>query len=814
MIRRHSLGFTRVIRAIQAVSLILFWFSIQPTFAQGPMNISGSAAPSAGVSVESPDGAAGLECHPVSGVPVAWRITVTDSGGAAIAGAHVRLQCGAETISGETGAGGKFLPMVRPGTWQLTVNAAGFALEERLVTVDAGGDGSQVALRVGSASETVRVSADQQFVVNVAETGTKMQLPLAETPQAITVVNRDLLDSQDAVKLDDALKNVAGVIAGGYYDGWDYYRIRGFDASFNTYIDGLRGGNGVMEETWGLESVEVLKGPSSALYGQSVLGGLVNITTRKPVPTPFAHAQLTAGSYNFVDPAVDFGGPLNSSHTVYGRLAALYHSADTFVDYTYRHRYYLAPSLTWRPTSATALTLIGRIQRDNARQGMPLPAIGTVLPNINGDIPISRYDGELEANANKMSQANQQFGYQLEHQIGEHFALRQNARFAWYQQDWNRIYYPAYLDSDERTLYRYPLNWHGPWQNHEVDTHVEGRGTVWGMEHAALLGFDFYRNPSTSMGWIGGNEPLDLFHPVYGANPIQTLQLYTSSESVTQYAGVYLQDHIRLPRKVTITGGSRLDVAKNETKGAPNQNGRGWTPRLGVTWQVAPTTTLYTSFSKSYLPQSGLVFDGSTSGTYLAPERGQQWEGGAKNAFWNGRALASVAVFQLNRKNVSTSDPGHPNFYLQTGEQRSRGVELEATLHPLTGWNLTTAYSYANAEVVHDTLLKAGTPTLNAPKNLFNVWTTYEVPRGFARGFGFGVGGRHYTDQSGDLANSFQLPGYGVVDGSLTYVRGHSKWQVNAFNLGDTRYASGSYNNVYVKPGEPRTVRGTVSWNF
>lgn len=760
------------------------------------------------------------ECQVDAGSPVRWQIAVTDGSGAVVRGARVRLRCRGQAVSGETGADGQFTSPVPPGLWKLTVEAAGFSDHEQWVPVAADSGNMVIALHVGSASDTIRVSADTPFVANSTDSGMKMQMPLMETPQAISVVNREILDSEGAVKLDDALKNVAGVIAGGYYDGWDYYRIRGFDASFNTYIDGLRGGNGVMEETWGLESVEVLKGPSSALYGQSVLGGLVNIVTRKPVPATFAHVQLTAGSFNFLDPAIDIGGVLNASHTVYGRLAALYHSADTFVDYTYRHRYYFAPSLTWRPSGTTALTLTGRIQRDNSRQGMPLPALGTVLPNVNGVIPISRYDGELEDNANKMSQANQQFGYQFTHAAGEHLSLHQNARFAWYQQDWNRIYYPSYLGTDERTLYRYPLNWHGPWQAHEVDSNLEGRGSFWGVEHAALLGFDFYRSPSSSLGYSidfsdpSQYEPLDLFHPVYGANPVRSLSLYTQSHTVTQYAGLYLQDHLRLPYRVTLTGGGRLDWAKNESQGSPNQNGRGWTPRLGITWQAIPSTVFYASFSKSYLPQSGQVYNGTATGAYLAPERGQQWEAGVKNAFWGGHGTASVALFQLNRNNVSTSDPSHPNFYLLTGEQRSRGVEFEATVHPLTGWNLTTAYSYVNAEVLHDTTLAAGTPTINSPRNLLNVWTTYEVPRGPAKGLGFGVGGRHYTDQSGDLADTFQLPGYGVVDASATYTRGRSHWQMNAENVGNTRYASGSYNDVYVKPGDPRTLRGTVSWNF
>jgi iron complex outermembrane receptor protein len=719
---------------------------------------------------------------------------VTDPTGAAVAQAHLTLSCGSFSVSAMTDASGAYSLAAPVGRYQLLIDATNFSDLTQGVTLTKATSGTVVnpVLQLGQLKSVVTVTAGNEFATAVSSGGTKTELPLNEVPQAITIVNRDLMNSQDVVKLDDALRNVAGVMPGGYYDGWDYYRIRGFDASFNTYIDGLRGGNGMMEETWGLESVEVLKGPSSALYGQSVLGGLINIVTRKPVPDSFAHVQVTAGSFNFIDPAIDIGGSLNSSRTIYARLAALYHSADTFVDHTYRHRYYFDPSLTWRPNSATSLTFIGRAQRDNGRQGMPLPAAGTVLPNPNGVLPISTYIGELEAHANQLAQANQQIGYQFRQSLGEHLSLHQDARFAWYQQDWNRIYYPDYLATDQRTLYRYPLSWHGPWKTDEVDTHLDGHARFLGMEHNALLGLDFYRSPSSARGYIGGDEPLDIYAPVYGANPVQTLSLYTASETVTQYTGIYVQDHIRLPQHVTITGGSRVDFSKNENKGMANQNGTGLTPRLGVTWQFIPSVSIYGSFSKSYMPQSGQVYDGSTSGTYIEPERGQQWEGGAKTSWWRGRAESTLAIFQLDRKNVATTDPAHPNFSLVTGQQRSRGVELEAT----------------------DTTLPEGTPTLNAPKNIFNIWTTYEIPRGVVRGLTFGVGGNHYTDQSGDLADSFQLPGYGLVNASLTYHRGHAQWQVNANNIANKRYYSGSYNDVYVKPGEPRVVRGTMSWNF
>jgi iron complex outermembrane recepter protein len=808
----HFLKFNHfsVFRLCLSALSIFFSATALPAWSEGEKVIGVDAA------------AAEMQCSFSNGSPHKVFGSVTDQSGATIPRAQLTLSCGSFQTSVTADAVGNFSFMVPSGSYHLQVQALNFANLSQEIRVDTNSDVTPISLKleIGQVNHSVTVTAGSEYAVTETRSGTKTDLSLNEVPQAITIVNRQIMDAQNVVKLDDALKNVAGVMPGGYYDGWDYYRIRGFDASFNTFIDGLRGGNGMMEETWGLESVEVLKGPSSALYGQSVLGGLVNIVTRKPVPDRFAHVQLTAGSFNFIDPAIDIGGSLNSSRSVYGRLAALYHSADSYVDYAYRHRYYFAPSLTWKPANSTSLTLIGRIQRDNGRNGMPLPALGTALPNINGPLSIHTYDGELEANANKLAEANQQFGLQFHHTINEFLTFSENARFAWYQQDWNRVYYPSFLGEDQRTLYRYPLSWHGPWQNDQADTSLEAHGSFWKMQHDALMGVDFYRNPSSARGYsidfsdMSQYEPMDLYHPVYGANPIQQLQLYTTSNTVTQFTGIYLQDHIRLPQHLTVTAGGRIDLAKNESKGSPNQNSTGMTPRIGVTWQAIQSTTLYASFSRSFMPQSGLIFDGSVSGAFIAPERGKQWEGGVKSSFFAGRLLATAALFQLDRGNVATTDPVHPNFNLVTGQQRSRGVELEATLHPLPGWNLTSAYSYINAVVTHDTSLPSGTPTINAPKNIFNLWSTYDLQRGFARGLSFGIGGRHYTDQSGDLANSFELPGYGIVDASVTYRRGPTQWQINANNLASKRYWAGSYSDVYVKPGEPRVIRGTVSWNF
>lgn len=779
-------------------------------FAETPALPTQGAAFSGQAEAMSCTTGAGLPNNTLTGV-------VQDGTGAAIAHAQLVLSCGSFRATATSSEKGVYSFSAPAGPYHLEVKAKGFGTLEEDVTLLNQSSGTELnpVLHVGRVTNHVTVRAGNLYTTEVSSAGTKMEIPLNQVPQVISVVNRELMNSQGVVKLDDALRNVAGVMPGGYYSGWDYYRIRGFDSSFNTYIDGLRGGNGMMEETWGLQSIDVIQGPSSTLYGAAPVGGIVNLVTRKPIPQNFTHAQVVGGSYGFLDEAVDAGRVLNPSHTLYARFDGIYHMERSYVDYVYRHRYYLAPSLTWKPSDATSLTVMGHFQRDNGRAAMPLPAVGTVLPNPNGKIPIHTYIGELGSNANKLAQTNRQFAYQFSQRLNQHFTLRQNARFDWYNQHWNRLYYPLSLDANDRTLNRYPLSWEGPWQDQAVDTSLEGKGRVLGLENHALLGVDFFRNINWSKGWYGASQPLDLYDPNYGVNNTnETLVLYTQSKTHAQDTGVYLEDHILLPHRVTVTAGGRLDLAKNETKGSPNANANGYSPRAGLTWQVVKPVTLYADFGKSFSTQSGQVYDGTLSGHSIAPERGQQWEGGVKSQFLNNRLNLDMALFQLNLGNVATTDPNHPNFSIVTGEQRSRGVELQATANLLPGWNLTSAYSYVNAIVTKDNTIPVGTPTLNAPKNIFNVWSTYELQHGLLRGLEFGVGGNRYSKQSGDTNNTFQLPAYGLLRASASYRWGHAKWQVNAYNLADTRYYTGSYNALYVHAGDPRSVRGTMSWEF
>lgn len=744
--------------------------------------------------------------------------TVTDGSGARVAKGRVMAVCGDFRRETVTATDGTFSLNLAEGSYLIVIKAPRFATITRQVKIAADTPNeANVSLTIARAQSTITVNEDLSYAVTETTSGTKTDTPLMEVPQAISVVNRRLLDDQGAVKLDDALKNVAGVVPGGYYDGWDYYRIRGFDASFNTYIDGLRGGNGVAEETFGLESVQVLKGPSSALYGQSVLGGLVDLQSKKPAPDRFATIQFTGGSFRYLEPAIDVDSALNRSHSIFGRLVALYQTKDSYVDYVYNNRVYVAPSVTWRIDSGTTLTFLSRFQKDTGRAGFPLPAAGTVLPNINGEIPISTFVGQPDAN--RLEQDNQQFGYQLKHSFSDAISVQQNARFAWYNEKWDNVLYPAFLADDQRTLYRYPLNWNGSWKAFDIDTAGNFRVSTGPIQHDVLVGVDYYRNPNSYVGEsidfsdMSQYIPLDLFHPVYGAT-LPALTPYTSGNQLSQYTGIYLQDQIKLLPKLSLTLSGRYDFASTEDIPGPSHDDQAFTPRVGLSYQLRPAVALYASFSKSFMPQTSRAYDGSESGAFISPEKGKQWEAGIKTAFLSGRLNTTFALYDLTRSNVATTDPDHANFYLVTGQQRSRGAEVESTLRVMPGLNVIAGYAYVDAKVTQDNDIPAGTPTINSPRNAFNAWTTYEFQKTALRGLGFGVGGRFYTDQAGDVVNSFQLPSYGLVDASAFYRRGRAQLQVNFYNLGDVRYFAGSYNDLYVKPGEPFAVRSTLAWTF
>lgn len=677
---------------------------------------------------------------------------------------------------------------------------------------EAGGAGTNAPVKLQDV--LVQGYSETSIAATNAVTSLKSEIPLLQTPQAVSVVSRTLLDQQGVRRLDDALENVAGVTVGGYYSEWDYYRIRGFDAAFNTFFDGLRGDYGMNAELFGLERVEVVKGPASTLYGPAPLGGLVNLVSKRPRPETFADVQFTAGSYGFLEPAVDLGAALNDEKSVYMRLNALYRDQDSFVDYANKQRFYVAPALTWEISPQTTITFLTQFMHDEGLLAWPLPAVGTVLPNVNGQIPIERFVGEPDGE--KMDQWRARLGYELRHEVNETFAFRQNLAYNHMEQTWPDVYYPSSLDADQRTLYRYPYDYQEKLDWFGADNALEAKFETGEVEHFVSLGVDYYYTRSDSAtqqidyGDFPGSYPaIDLFNPVYGA-PAPVYASQSSSVTRSDIVGVYLQDHLKFWEKFTLTLGGRFDWSSSGDDSVD-----AFTPRAGVTYEFVPGLAAYASYSQSFEPQ---WFSRDSNGDVVNPERGENFEIGLKAELLEGRLRGQLSLYHLTRQDVATANPSTPDPFdsIVSGEQRSRGVEVEGAYQILPGLALSAAYAYIDAEITEDNSLPVGARLAGVPEHSFSSWLSYTLQDGPLRGLGFGAGGRYYTEQSGDstYANSFELPAYGLLDAAVYYRRGAFSAQVNVSNLLDERYFAGAYNDLYVLPGEPITVRGTVGWSF
>ncbi|MGN6149494.1 MAG: TonB-dependent siderophore receptor [Rhizomicrobium sp.] len=668
-------------------------------------------------------------------------------------------------------------------------------------------------------------SAAVGAVETVVVTGTKATVdvnkdatPLVETPQNIQVISSALLSDQHDIKLDDALRNVAGVMPGGYYSNYDYFRLRGFDDSGYIYLDGLLFDSGVQlnAELYGLEQIEIMKGPSSALYGQGPLGGLVNLVSKRPQDVNALTLEASYGSYGSYEG--DFDGNAVLSDSVNGRLVAMFRHSGEFTQHVGGNdRTYIAPSVTWDIDANTQLTVLGSYQHDDGDSSFPLTYIGGVVPGPTSKrYPLDRYTGE-PGRSNVTVSNRDAIGYEFSHRLSDVFTIKQNFRYVWNDTDWDHIMYSAYLDTDDRTLYRYPYSAQGAWGNWGVDTRIEAVFNTGEIAHTLIAGVDYYNylykwnSQEIDYSDPAAYMPLDLYNPVYGA-PFPVYSSFNHVRQIVRDTGYYIQDHAKWG-DFTLTLSGRYDTART---------GDGWSgvftshsddkfvPRVGLTYALAPQTALYASYSESFLPIAGSTFAGGS----LKPETGQQYEAGVKANLWDGRVDVTASVYQLTRQNVSTDDLAHVGYSVQTGEQQSKGFELDAHAQLADGWDAILTYAYVNARVTRDNAVPIGDHPLDVPPTSIGFWTKYEVQDGALKGFGIGGGVYRYASQWGDLPNSFKLPDYTLVNGLLSYDFGPAELQFNVKNIFDERYYLGSYDIAYIQPGAPRNYTLSISWKM
>lgn len=651
------------------------------------------------------------------------------------------------------------------------------------------------------------------YVVEDATTATKFEAPLRDIPRSIQVVPEQVIEDQNAIRLDDALRNVSGVARDNTFGGTaDGFLIRGFPA--DIFRDGLPEVSGTsvffsIRETANLERIEVLKGPASILFGNVPPGGIINLVTKKPLADPFYAAAFTIGSFNQYRPTLDISGPLTPDRNLLYRLNAVYENSSSFRDFTQIERVFVAPVLAGKIGDRTALSFELEYLDDERPFDRGLVAIG----DRPADIPISRRLGE-PSDVRRVKDLS--IGLRLEHEISDNWTLR-NVFRGLFSDNFTRRFEPRFLDEETGILSREFRIVENDRQGYTFQTNIIGKFDTGPVKHQAVFGLDLSRVLSDEIGFRQRpTTPINIFDPVYGT-PLPNPPLSFSFNSRTDNLGIYIQDLISLTNNLKLLVGGRFDLVDqasidNLALTRTVQDDTAFSPTVGLVYQPIQPISLYASFSRSFQPNTAIAANGS----FLEPEQGTQYEVGVKAELLGGRLSSTLAFYRLTESNVGVLDPINPDFFVPIGEQRSQGIELDVVGEILPGWNLIASYAYTNAEITQgDEFGPTGNRVPNVPFYSGSLWTTYIIQNGPAQGLGFGLGFFYVGDRAGDLENTFILPNYMRTDAAIYYRRKNWRLALNVKNLFNVRYfESSAFGRERITPGAPLTLSGTVSVEF
>lgn len=706
----------------------------------------------------------------------------------------------------------------------VVVPAAAQSADARAVIGAEAGAESPAATSSGQPVQLAPVIATGAPAAPAAQTATKIAAPLAEIPQSITLISRDALDEQNVQSLNQALRFVPGVQSEqfGLDNVFDFFAIRGFRADdTGVFRDGLllfspaSGFAAFRLEPYGVERIEVLRGPASVLYGSANPGGLVNYVSKQPPATAQREVQLEVGSFDWKQIKADIGGPLGAVDGVQYRLTGLYRDSGTQVDFEQNNRVFIAPSLSWQIGPDTRLTVLGQYQNDDAGHLQFLPVAGTVQPNPNGRISTHRNDGEPGYNGFDREQWSA--GWIAEHRFNEVWSVRQQFRYDHLDTAFRDVFGlgldPA--DDSQRTLLRASFSSADSARAAVVDSNLTGRFGSGRLRHTVLAGVDYQHIDYAGNQGFGEAPSLDLYDPSYGA-AIGTPALFVDTRTRRSQIGLYVQEQAKLDERWLLLLGGRQDWVSNRVRdrladSRSEQDDSKRSGRVGVSYRFDLGVVPYANYATSFLP----VIGSDSAGRSYRPETGRQWETGAKLELPALRSLLTLAGFHIERQNVLTPspDPEDPFGRVQTGAVRSQGVEFGAEARPLPGLHLTAAYTWQDVEVTRSNAGNRGLRPVSTPEHLASLHGRYTVSAGALAGLGLSAAVRHQGSTPGDELNTLKVAAYTLFDAGIDYGWQGLRFGVYAQNLGNnTHVAACQAGSCFY--GVDRTVTGTVAYRW
>lgn len=781
---------------------------------------------------------------------------VLDQEGQPLMGANIMIAEDEGTVADYDG--NYTIQNLSPGTHTIKVTFIGFIPQSQSITVS---DKERVTLDVilVTASEQLQEveitgRREKSYKNNLTFAATKTATAIKDIPQAVSYVTKEVFADQQAYRVNDVIKNISGVNMYSYYDDFTF---RGF-RSGDTYINGLRvvGLFGPEPLLANIERVEVIKGPASAMFGNSIPGGIMNRVTKKPLAQDRKAINFTLGSFNTLRTTADFTGPINEKQTLLYRLNLAYENSDSFRDLQEYKSYVIAPSISFLPTDKTRINFDLVITNFDGKLDRGQPIFGASAGTDIYATPISFAIGQT-SDFHKSDVVYSTLS--LNHQFTDNLSF--NASYIKYLFDEdleehrtsNQFAIDANGNPIPTLMGMQVITRQGQTIADNLSTYFVYKAKTGSLEHKIVAGFDYneQKQPvgnaqSFARGYLlegGGasnsaadfdnflrdangnpvpNVPhFDLQNPTYNVARLSDYIFTNSPSDPTKYYsyGVYIQDQIKWNKFQLLLGGRQEYYNDVSNFGQPDEEittQNKFLPRVGFVYSATSNMNLYGTYTESFQPQGVASLNNPQAGGPFDPVKAFMVETGAKGEFFNNKLAANLAIYYIENNNIliNANDTNNPELLRQRGQEESKGIELDINGRILPNLSITANYAYNEATITEsDNLDEIGTRKENAPLHQGGIFGKYSFLYGKLKGIGFTLGS-NFVGERNTLEPSLQLPSYVVMDAGVSYEVDKFSIRFLVNNLTDKTHWVGGYSYTRLYPGTPRNYLLSVGYTF
>ncbi len=752
---------------------------------------------------------------------------------------------------------------IQPGLHRLIASFVGLEKQEQTIEVAAGGITTlDFTLKESSARlQEVIVSARNLNRENVIVA--KIPLKKLENPQVYNTVSSEIMKQQGITNYDDALRNVPGISrtwesTGRAGDGASYFALRGFDAQPTLYngLPGLTSGN---LDPANVEEIQVIKGPSSTLFGGAFYsyGGMINTITKKPYHQFGGEIGYNAGSFGLNRVTVDInaplggtplgGTPLSKADKIALRVNAAYHSENSFQDAGFKKSFFIAPSLVYEVNDRLSFHLLTEILEEeravapvffHSDRFSPLPFKNLQELNLNPRLSFTSNDLTIRnPRFNLQAQAVYKLSDQWTSQtVFSRGTVKSNGVYTYIWDDVSGDnWFSQYFHKEQQTT-----------STTDIQQNFNGDFKIGNMRNRLLVGVDYFRRNviDNGSGWASARnvspqgdvnyvDPYsgDTLAPVYLTqasidNLLAGLE-NSASNTTNSSLGTYVSNVLNITPKLSAMVSLRADYF--DSKGERNTSDDDFdqwalSPKFGIVYQpVLDKVSIFANYMNAFInvaPRQVTDPDGSNPRVKsFRPEHADQWEYGMKTNLFSDKLAATISVYDIKVTDRVMPSPANIRDYTQGGKVGSKGFEIDVVANPVSGLNLIAGFSHNKTKVIsgdpEDFYSDPGRAIGGqGPQNLANFWATYRISSGSLKNAGLGFGG-NYAGEYKVIDNSktgvFVLPSYTLLNASVFYNASHFRISLNVNNLTSKEYYIGYWS---VNPQKPRNSTLSVAYKF